>query len=269
MGSKGVKVIVLDDAGMKMRAPKDAEKFRAANKAFVDGLKKHPVTGEGLPAFGTNVLTNVLNEAGAYPTNNFLRGRFAGTPPRSAARPRPSSRRTAAEPATHGCHRGCVIRCSGIYHDKDGHYLTKQPEYETVWAHGGNCGIDDLDKIARLDCLDDDFGLDTIEMGATIGVAMEAGLSRIRRRRAAIQLVEVGQGDARSAGILGNGAAHDRQGLRRRAGPGRQEPGPAGLRPARDPGDRRHLRHSTMGADHTAGYAVATNILKVAGMSTR
>ena len=76
MGSKGVKVIVLDDAGMSARAPKDVEKFRAANKAFVDGLNKHPVTGEGLPAFGTNILANVINEAGAYPTHNFLWGRF-------------------------------------------------------------------------------------------------------------------------------------------------------------------------------------------------
>jgi aldehyde:ferredoxin oxidoreductase len=78
MGSKGVKVIVLDDSGMGMRAPKDPEKFKEANKRWVAGLKKHPVTGEGLPAFGTNVLTNVLNEAGAYPTKNFMWGRFDG-----------------------------------------------------------------------------------------------------------------------------------------------------------------------------------------------
>jgi aldehyde:ferredoxin oxidoreductase len=56
---------------MKMRQPADPEKFKAANKAFVAGLRKHPVTGEGLPAYGTNVLTNVINEAGGYPTNNF------------------------------------------------------------------------------------------------------------------------------------------------------------------------------------------------------
>ncbi|WP_246804886.1 aldehyde ferredoxin oxidoreductase C-terminal domain-containing protein [Desulfosarcina cetonica] len=71
---------------------------------------------------------------------------------------------------------GCAIQCSGIYVDKDGNFLTKQPEYETVWSHGGNCGISDPDAICRLDFLDDDIGLDTIDMGAAIGVAMEAGI---------------------------------------------------------------------------------------------
>lgn len=76
MGAKGVKVIVLDDSDMKMRSPKDPEKFKEANKKWVEGLKKHPVTGEGLPAYGTNVLTNVLNEAGSYPTKKTHVGTF-------------------------------------------------------------------------------------------------------------------------------------------------------------------------------------------------
>ena len=78
MGAKGVKVIVLDDTGMTMRAPKDPEKFKEANKYLGQVFKKHPVTGQGLPAYGTNVLTNVLNEAGGYPTYNFKQGRFDG-----------------------------------------------------------------------------------------------------------------------------------------------------------------------------------------------
>ena len=64
MGSKGIKAIILDDSGMKMRTPKDPEKYKEANKKFVEGLKNHPVTGQGLPAYGTNVLTNIMNEAG-------------------------------------------------------------------------------------------------------------------------------------------------------------------------------------------------------------
>jgi aldehyde:ferredoxin oxidoreductase len=78
MGSKGVKVIVIDDEGTAVRTPADPEKFKAANKEWVAGLRKHPVTGEGLPAYGTNVLTNVINEAGAYPTRNFSIGQFEG-----------------------------------------------------------------------------------------------------------------------------------------------------------------------------------------------
>ncbi|RTZ97925.1 MAG: aldehyde ferredoxin oxidoreductase, partial [Deltaproteobacteria bacterium] len=196
MGSKGIKAIVLDDAGMKMREASDPEKFSAANKAWVAGLKKHPVTGEGLGAYGTNVLTNVINESGGYPTHNFKTGQFDGAADISGeSLAELENTRGGEGSATHGCHRGCVIRCSGTFYDADGNYVTKQPEYETVWAHGGNCGINDLDVIARLDRMDDDFGLDTIEMGAAIGVAMEAGVAEFGDGEAAINLLaEVGKG---------------------------------------------------------------------------
>jgi aldehyde:ferredoxin oxidoreductase len=266
MGSKGVKAIILDDSGMKMRSPKDPEKFKAANQQFVAGLKKHPVSGEGLPAYGTNVLTNVLNEAGAYPTKNFMYGRFDGCAKISGeTQAETEIERGGKGAATHGCHRGCIIRCSGTYYDKDGAYLTKQPEYETVWAHGGNCGIDDLDAIALLDRMDDDFGLDTIEMGATIAVAMEAGLAEFGDAQAAIGLLEeVGKG-THLGRILGNGAAVTGQvfGVERVPVVKRQ------ALPAYDPRGVQGIgvtyATSTMGADHTAGYAVATNILGVGG----
>jgi len=264
MGSKGIKVIVLDDTGMKMRSPKDPEKFKEANKKFVEGLKNHPVTGQALPAYGTNVLTNILSEAGGYPTYNFKQGRFEHA--------HKISGETLAETetargglATHGCHRGCVIRCSGVYNDKDGHFLTKQPEYETVWAHGGNCGICDLDAIAQLDFLDDNFGLDTIEMGVTIGVAMEAGLLKFGDAEGAINLMkEVGKGTPLGR-IIGNGAA-----VTGKVFGVEKVPVVKGQAfPAYDPravqGIGVTYATSTMGADHTAGYAVATNILKVGG----
>ncbi len=264
MGSKGVKVIVLDDTGMKMREPKDPEKFKAANKKFVEGLKSHPVTGQALPAYGTNVLTNILNEAGAYPTRNFKEGRFEGGSKISgeAAAEREKQR---GGITTKGCHRGCVIRCSGTYMDKDGHYLSKQPEYETVWAHGGNCGIDDLDAIAMLDRLDDDFGLDTIEMGATIAVAMEAGIAEFGDARAAIDLVkEVGKGTPLGR-ILGSGAAVTGKVF----GVERVPVVKGQALPAYDPravhGIGVTYATSPMGADHTAGYAVTANILGVGG----
>ena len=266
MGSKGVKVIVVDDAGTQMRQPKDPEKFKAANKEFVAGLRKHPVTGQGLPAFGTNVLTNVINEAGAYPTRNFSDGQFAGASKISGeTQAELENTRGGEGSATHGCHRGCVIRCSGTFYDKNGRFLTKQPEYETVWAHGGNCGIDDIDAIAQMDRLDDDFGLDTIEMGATIAVAMDAGLAKFGDAEGAIRLIkEVGQGTPLGR-ILGNGAAVTGKvfGIER-------VPVVKGQSmPAYDPravqGMGVTYATTTMGADHTAGYAVTANILKVGG----
>ena len=266
MGSKGVKVIVVDDEGTSRREPKDPEKFKEANKAFVAGLKKHSVTGEGLPAYGTNVLTNVINEAGAFPTNNFSTGQFDGASKISGeTQAEIENARGGEGSATHGCHRGCTIRCSGTFYDKDGNYVTKQPEYETVWAHGANCGIDDLDAIAMLDRLDDDYGLDTIEMGATIGVAMEGGLAKFGDAAAAIDLLkEVGKGTAVGR-ILGNGAAVTGQvyGVERVPVVKRQ------AMPAYDPravqGIGVTYATSTMGADHTAGYSVTANVLGVGG----
>jgi aldehyde:ferredoxin oxidoreductase len=266
MGSKGVKVIVLDDAGMKMRPPKDPEKFKEANQAWVSGLRKHPVTGEGLPAYGTNVLTNVINEAGAYPTKNFMWGRFDGCSKISGeTQAETENARGGKGSATHGCHRGCIIRCSGTYTDKDGHFLTKQPEYETVWAHGGNCGIDDLDAIAMLDRLDDDFGVDTIEMGAAIAVAMEAGVAKFGDAQAAINLVkEVGKGTPLGR-ILGSGTEVTGKVF----GVERIPTVKGQAMPAYDPRGVQGMgvtyATSTMGADHTAGYAVTANILGVGG----
>ena len=272
MGSKGVKAIVLDDTGMKMRSPKDPEAFKEANKRWVEGLRKHPVTGEALPAYGTNVLANVVNEAGAYPTYNFKQGRFDGVA-KISGETQAETETARGGSATHGCHRGCVIRCSGIYHDKDGKYLTKQPEYETVWAHGANCGIDDLDSIAMLDFLDDDTGIDTIEMGATIGVAMDAGLARFGDAQAAINLVkEVAKGSPLGR-ILGSGAAVTGKVF----GVERVPVVKGQSMPAYDPRAVKGIgvtyATTPMGADHTAGYAVATNLLKVGGdvdpLSTR
>ncbi len=264
MGAKQVKVIVLDDAGMGMRKPKDPEKFRAANMKFAEGLKTHPVTGQALPAYGTNVLTNILNEAGGYPTYNFAQGRFEGAHQISGETQAETEVARGGQ-ATHGCHRGCMIRCSGTYHDKDGHYLTKQPEYETVWAHGGNCGICDLDAVAMLDFLDDNYGLDTIEMGVAVGVAMEAGIAKFGDAQAAIDLVkEVGKGSYLGR-ILGAGAAVTGKVF----GVERVPVVKGQALPAYDPravqGIGVTYATSTMGADHTAGYAVATNILKVGG----
>jgi len=258
-------VIILDDAGCTHRTPKDVERFKAANRAFVEGIRKHPVSGEGLPAYGTNVLTNVLNEAGGYPTRNFKTGQFEDAT-KISGESQAELEIARGGKATHGCHRGCVIQCSGIYNDKDGEYLTKQPEYETVWSHGGHCGISDLDTIAALDYWDDNVGVDTIEMGVAIGVAMDAGVIEFGDGAGAISLLrdEVAKGTGLGR-ILGGGAGM----VGKAFGVSRVPVVKNQALPAYDPRTVQGIgvtyATSTMGADHTAGYAVATNILKVGG----
>jgi aldehyde:ferredoxin oxidoreductase len=119
--------------------------------------------------------------------------------------------------------------------------------------------------IAQLDRLCDDIGVDTIEMGATIGVAMEAGLAKFGDGQASINLLkEVGKGTPIGR-IIGNGAAVTGKVL----GVERVPVVKGQALPAYDPRGIQGIgvtyATSTQGADHTAGYAVATNIMKVGG----
>jgi len=263
MGAKGLKAIVLDSGDRKVEL-QDPDAFRAAARRLTQLLKEHPVTGTGLPTYGTNILANVINEAGGYPTRNFTEGQFEGTEKISGETQRETILARNGK-ATHGCHAGCVIQCSRIYMDERGEYLTKGPEYETIWAHGANCGIDDLDAIAQMDRLDDDYGLDTIEMGVAIGVAMAAGVKEFGDVQGAIELLhEVGKGTPLGR-ILGCGAAVVGQTYGVAHVPVVKGQGLPAYDPRAVKGIGVTYATSTMGADHTAGYAVAPNILGVGG----
>ncbi len=264
MGSKGLKAIIIDPAGSGPAPIVNEDKFKEAAKRFVKALQDHPVTSQGLTNYGTAILINIINEAGALPTRNFSSGRFEFAEKVSGESLNAVTTERKGKVA-HGCMSGCVIRCSGDYMDKSGQYFSKWPEYETIWAWGPNCGIDDLDAIAEIDKACDDIGLDTIEMGNAIAVAMEAGIKAFGDARGAIELIyEVGKGSYLGK-ILGSGAGVVGQvfGVRRVPVVKNQ------ALPAYDPravkGVGVTYATSTMGADHTAGYAVGTNILKVGG----
>ncbi len=264
MGSKGVKVIVVDPTDGKRPKPADSDAFKKGVSKFNAALKGHPLTGEGLPKYGTNALANVINAAGAYPTRNFSDGQFEGTEPISGERQHDVIVERGGEIA-HACHRGCTIRCSRTYVDENGEFITKGPEYETIWAHGADCGIDDLDAIARMDRMDDDLGLDTIETGATIGVAMEAGIIPFGDADAAFGLLE----EVAKGTPLGRLIASGAETLGKAYGVTRVPTVKGQAMPAYDPravqGIGVTYATSTMGADHTAGYAVAPNVLGVGG----
>ena len=264
MGSKGLKAIIVDPAGGESAPIVERDAFKDAAKRFAKAISEHPVTSGGLPTYGTDVLINIINEAGALPTRNFSSGRFEKADKVGGETLNKITLERKGNP-THGCMSGCIIRCSGTFLDAKGDYVSKWPEYETVWAWGPNCEIDDLDAIARMDRACDDIGLDTIETGNAIAVAMEGGLKAFGDAAGAEELLaEIGKGTPLGR-ILGSGAALVGKtfGVRRVPVVKNQ------AMPAYDPRSVKGVgvtyATSPMGADHTAGYAVATNIMQVGG----
>lgn len=263
MGSKGLKAIVVE-ADKTFDAPvKDKEAFKAAARKFAKILTDHPVCGDGLPKFGTNVLMNIINEAGGLPTRNFSRGRFDDANEVSGEKLAEVAVARGGK-ATHACHPGCVMRCSNVYPMPDGK-VCAPIEYETAWGFGPNLEINDLDVVAKLNYICNDVGLDTIEAAGTLGVLMEAGVIPFGDGEAAIKaLEEVGKGTFLGR-IIGAGAgiAGKLYGVTRVPVVKNQSI------PAYDPrsvkGNGVTYATTTMGADHTAGYAVTANILKVGG----
>jgi aldehyde:ferredoxin oxidoreductase len=255
---------VVDDAGAERPIPVDPERFDRARKTLVDGLKAHPVTSQGLPQYGTAILINILNEAGDLPTHNFHYGRFEQAEAISGETIHQNCEDRGGK-RSHACMTGCVIHCSNVCNDPQGNYVSAGVEYETVWALGANCDNSDIDAIARMDRLCDDLGLDTIEMGDTFAVAMEAGLLPWGDAARMIELFGEIRDNTELGRKLGNGCEHAGREFGVDHLPTVKHQGMPAYDPRAVKGMGVTYTTSPMGADHTAGYAVAQNILNIGG----
>jgi aldehyde:ferredoxin oxidoreductase len=269
MGSKSLKAIVVDDKGGPGVAIVDEKKFKTAIRKLTDASLKHDLTKKdgALNSYGTNVLAGVLNEAGGYPTRNFSAGRFEFTHQISGeAKAEIIHKRNGEGMTGHGCHPGCIIQCSDRWANPDGSFKVSVMEYESVWAFGANCGIGDLDKIADLIWACNDVGLDTIEMGGTIAVAMEGGLMSFGDADGAIKLIHEDVRNGTPLGrIIGNGAAFTGKAFGVTRVPVVKNQSMPAYEPRAVKGIGVTYATSTMGADHTAGYTIAPEILGVGG----
>lgn len=275
MGSKGLKAIVIDDKGAPGVKIANPDAFEQATKKLTNALLTHEVTGETLPTYGTCVCINVINEAGGLPTRNFHYGEFEGHDKVSGETLNEiiTKERKGVGRVGHYCHPGCVIRCSNIYPKPDGSYHVACLEYESNWALGPNCCIDDLDTIAELIRICNDLGLDTIETGVTIGVAMEGGVLDFGDGQGAIELLkEVGRGTPLGR-IIGSGAAFIGQAFGVTHVPVVKRQSLPAYDPRAIKGIGVTYATSPMGADHTAGYTISPEIFGVSGkvnpLSTR
>jgi aldehyde:ferredoxin oxidoreductase len=120
---------------------------------------------------GTSANLRVLQRMGQLPTRNFTAATFAGAENVTPERARESAGTYLELRA--GC-AGCPVQCEHLYVRKDRDRRTAAAsEYESVWAFGPNCGVDDLDAVLDAIARCDALGLDTISTGSAIAFAME------------------------------------------------------------------------------------------------
>lgn len=163
MGSKNLKAIVVKGSQKVQLFNNDQLKEVVSN--CTKKIRENGVTGQGLPAYGTAVLVNIINENGVFPTNNFQTAVFD--------KAEEISGETLAEKylvKKDPCYR-CPIAC-GRYCKVDD-IEGGGPEYETIWAFGSDCGVSDLGAVIKANYWCNEMGLDTISAGATIAAAME------------------------------------------------------------------------------------------------
>jgi aldehyde:ferredoxin oxidoreductase len=256
MGSKGIKAIIFDDSGASEINFHDEQEFKSICQMLYQKMTGHP-TMEAFAKFGTAGILNYVNEVGGLPTRNFRTGRFEQALQINGDKLRETilARGGEGDPS-HACMTGCIIKCSNIYPDQNGKALVSPLEFETLGLMGSNLGIGDLDTIAKMNYICNDLGLDTIETGAAIGVAMEAGVIPFGDGEAAEKLLsEVAQGT-----VLGRVIAEGTMITGRVFGVERVPVVKGQGMPAYDPravkGNGVTYATSPMGADHTAGNTI-------------
>ncbi|HZK88166.1 MAG TPA: aldehyde ferredoxin oxidoreductase family protein, partial [Anaerovoracaceae bacterium] len=163
MGSKNLKAITV--RGTKKVPLADEAALKAVVKDCGAKIKENGVTGQGLPAYGTAILVNIINEGGIFPTKNYQTSQF------------PNAEEISGELLAEKylvrkdpCYR-CPIGC-GRYSKVDD-IEGGGPEYESIWAFGGDCGVSDMPSVIKANYWCNEYGIDTISTGATIAAAME------------------------------------------------------------------------------------------------
>ena len=183
MASKNLKAVVVRGT-LGLGNIDNPEAFMATTKAGKAVLAENAVTGQGLPAYGTQVLMNVINEVGALPTRNMRETQFEGAANVSAEamlEPRKSDGKPNL--TTNGACYACTIACGRISTIDRTHFSVKDKpeywinsgglEYEAAWALGPDTGVDDIDALTYVNFLCNEDGMDPISLGSTVAAAME------------------------------------------------------------------------------------------------
>jgi aldehyde:ferredoxin oxidoreductase len=260
MGSKGLKAIVFDHTGGQKPPIVEPEAFKVAQKDFTKSVLGHPqsITYRD---YGTPAMAQMTQNFAALPTHNFSRGTFNQVDNISGETLREFTlKRGKPSDPSHACMAGCTIKCSNVFGGEDGKVIVSPLEYETIGLMGSNLDIDSLDVIGRLNWHVNDLGLDSIEVGAALGVAAEAGLMKWGDGDGAMKLIDEIRKGTELGRKLGDGAADmgDKYGI---------EHVPVVKRQAMSAYEPRSIKGTGVtyattpqGADHTCGLTIRAQI---------
>jgi len=256
MGTKKVKAIVVERSAARP-AVHDPSALTELRGQYHDALRANPTTADWFPTVGTAGMMVVVNGVGGLPVCNFSRGeseladRVSGETLADLILARGGEGRTG-----HPCAPGCVVRCSNVFPDADGRAVVAPLEYESIGMLGTNLGIFDLDTIAQLNRVCNLEGLDTIEVGGALGVAMEAGYGTFGSGDDARRLLEEIREGTVLGMLLGNGAAVTGQVLGVRRVPVVKGQTISAYDPRAVKGTGVTFATTPMGGDHTAGLTI-------------
>jgi aldehyde:ferredoxin oxidoreductase len=207
MASKGLKAVVFDNDGGQKPPIVDSDAFNVARKDYTKAVLEHPQSAT-YRDYGTAAMPHMSDGFGGLPTRNFSAGHFEQVEDISGETLREFIlTRGAPSDPSHACMAGCTIKCSNAFGGEDGKIIVSPLEYETIGLMGSNLGISSLDMIGRLNWEANDLGLDSIEVGAALGVAAEAGLMEFGDGEKALELVGEIRKNSELGRTLGDGAA--------------------------------------------------------------
>ncbi|MFX1239457.1 MAG: aldehyde ferredoxin oxidoreductase C-terminal domain-containing protein [Promethearchaeota archaeon] len=257
MGSKKIKAIIIKPPKISKVDMHDLKDFRKVSSPFAKNLAETKTT---FSTFGTPLMMKAMSSYGGIPTQNFRSGSFekidniSGESLHELVIARGGQKRLACSPT-------CVIKCSNLVVDENGNHITSSLEYETMALNGTNLLIDDLDSLAKIDHLCDDLGIDTIEFGGTVGVAMDCGKVEWGDATSVFEILDKEiRNNTERGQLFGNGVKNIGEKLSTKRIPQIKGQGISAY-------DCRVFKAmgvtyatSPMGADHTAGAAIAGRV---------
>lgn len=260
MGSKGLKAIVFDATGGQKPPLVDTETFRATQKIYNKFLMDHPQT-HTYRDYGTPAMVHMADGFGSLPTRNFSSGTFEFADDISGEKLRELILERGGEGnTTHACMPGCIIRCSNIFAGEDGKTIVSPIEFETVGLMGSNLGIREYDWIGRLNWQANDLGVCSIELGAALGIAAEAGYMKWGDGKRAVELCDEIRKNSPLGRILGSGAGWTGKILGIEHAPVVKNQAMSAYEPRALKGTGVTFATTPQGADHTCGQTIRDKI---------